>query len=392
VAAIACLAAAPLRAQAPEPDTRIAVIEQQQAQKSTELHPDVPNGAEKYLDYAETYLTTSRGWHPFFESALSGGGFTLGAGHMTFVGPYNTFDVRGSLTPSGYKRLEAEYAAPRLLNRRGSLSVIAGWREAPQVRFHGIGTNTPAEPRVQYAFEQPYAAATFTFRPVHRNLLLRGGFEASQWDQEESNSDEPSVEDVYTPETLPGLGAKVTYLHSQATAGIDTRPGAGYARRGGFYGVTFHDYTDRDAAFGFKLIDYEVIQHVPILRESWVLSFRGAASVTGSKDDQEIPFFMLPAVGGGSSLRGYSSWRFRDRNSLELQAEWRVMVSRFLDLAFFYDAGKVTAHTRDLNLKGLKDDFGVGVRFHGPLSTPLRIELARSSEGTTLVFAASAVF
>lgn len=32
---------------------------------------------------------------------------------------------------------------------------------------------------------------------------------------------------------------------------------------------------------------------------------------------------MLPSVGGGSSLRGFASWRFRDRNSLLLQAEWR---------------------------------------------------------------------
>ena len=51
------------------------------------------------------------------------------------------------------------------------------------------------------------------------------------------------------------------------------------------------------------------------------------------EDGQEIPFFMLPALGGGSSLRGFTSWRFRDRNSLLLQAEWRVIVNRFLDMA-----------------------------------------------------------
>ena len=55
---------------------------------------------------------------------------------------------------------------------------------------------------------------------------------------------------------------------------------------------------------------------------------------------------MLPSVGGGSSLRGFSSWRFRDSNSLLLQAEWRIMVNRFLDTAFFYDAGKVAAQHR----------------------------------------------
>ena len=41
------------------------------------------------------------------------------------------------------------------------------------------------------------------------------------------------------------------------------------------------------------------------------------------------------------------------------------MVNRFIDTAVFYDAGKVTARTRDLDLDGLKTDGGFGFRFHG---------------------------
>jgi hypothetical protein len=35
---------------------------------------------------------------------------------------------------------------------------------------------------------------------------------------------------------------------------------------------------------------------------------------------------------------------------------------------------------------------GIGVRFHSPLATPLRIELAKGREGMHLVFAGSAAF
>ena len=123
-----------------------------------------------------------------------------------------------------------------------------------------------------------------------------------------------------------------------------------------------------------------------------MLSFRGRVQTAFDKDGQQIPFFMLPALGGGSTLRGYSSWRFRDQNSLLLQAEWRIMVNRYLDLAFFYDAGKVTARTSDLDFDGLKDDFGFGLRFHGPFATPLRVELARSRESRSqFIFSSSAV-
>ena len=188
------------------------------------------------------------------------------------------------------------------------------------------------------------------------------------------------------------MGATTKYLHSQATVGFDWRTSPGYSRRGGYYGITAHDFNDTDNVFGFRQVDYEAIQHFPVLRETWVFSFRVRAQTTADKRDQDVPFFMLPYLGGSSSLRGYTSLRFRDQNSLLLQGEWRIMASRFLDSAVFYDAGKVTARRSDLDFKGLKHDIGFGLRFHGPISTPLRVELAKGSEGLVLVVATSAVF
>jgi hypothetical protein len=101
---------------------------------------------------------------------------------------------------------------------------------------------------------------------------------------------------------------------------------------------------------------------------------------------------MMPSVGGGSSLRGFTSWRFRDLNSLLLSAEWRVLANRFLDVALFYDAGKAVADRSDLDFSRLKSDFGIGFRLHGPAATPLRVEFAKSNEGIALVFSAHAAF
>jgi hypothetical protein len=387
------IVARPAAAQAPEEPTRAALIEQAEAEQARQAHPYVPNKAERYLDYAEGYLAGGIKFHPFFENAYSGGGFTLGAGYRRYLGSYNSVDLRGSITFSGYKRVESEFLAPRIFKRQGTLSIVGGWREATQVGYYGLGTSNTVDDRANYGFKQPYGVATLTVRPDHGLVLLRGSVEASQWQQTPgSGTDHPSVETVYTPATLTGLGASVTYLHSQGTVALDSRPSAGYARRGSYFGVTFHDFADPDSRYGFTQIDYEGIQHVPLVREAWVLSFRGAVSTTGTKSGEEIPFFMLPAVGGGSSLRAYSSWRFRDRSHMELQAEWRVIVNRFLDMAVFTDAGKVTAHTRDLGFDGLKHDYGLGFRLHGPLSTPLRIDFAKGNEGFRIVWAASAVF
>ncbi|MBP1605707.1 MAG: outer membrane protein/protective antigen [Acidobacteria bacterium] len=375
-------------------DTRAGRIAVQQQAKSGELKPYEPNKAEIWVKkLEEQFLTGALKWHPFFDSAYAGGGFTLGAGYLTHVSDYNTLDVRGSITFTGYKRLEAEFLAPRLFGRRGTLSVIGGWREATQVGFYGFGTgNTSKDDRANYSFTQPYGAATLEVWPTRKWLVLVGGVDYSQWDVGEGGGSAPSVEEVYTPETLPGLGAKVTYLHALGTAAFDWRESPGYTRRGGHYGVTFHEYSDTDDTYSFRQVDYEAIQHIPLFREAWVLSLHGRVQTTYADDDQVIPFFMLPSLGGGSSLRGFTSWRFRDRHSLLLQAEWRVLVNSFFDTALFYDAGKVTDSRSDLDLEDLKSDYGIGFRLHGPAATPLRVELAKSNEGLVLVFSAKASF
>ena len=380
--------------QAPRATTREGEIEQEQAAKAKTLHPYVANKAEAIFQRVDTILEggTLR-WHPFLDSAYRGGGFTLGVGHASYVSPYNYIDARGSYTVKDYKRAEVEFVAPRMFNRRARLSLLGGWREATQVGFYGFGMDTSKDDRTNYRFQQPYGSALFTLFPARRVLMLRGGAELSQWEQKSGQGSFPSVEENYTPATLPGLGAKITYLHTQGTLGLDSRTSPDYTRRGVFLGATLHDYNDRDKDFGFQMTEYEGIAHLPILRETWVLSFRGRVQTASEKDGQQIPFFMMPSVGGGSSLRGFSSWRFRDRNSLLLQGEWRIMVNRYLDLAFFYEAGKVTSRTSDLDFDGLKDDVGFGFRFHGPFATPLRIELARSRESSlSFIFSTGASF
>ena len=377
---------------APEGTTRQGAIEQAQADKDNQLQPFTLGKAERDANKIENILANGLTWYPFFENAYQGGGFPLGLGYRRYVSPYNQIDVRGSYTFSGYKRAEAEFVAPHLFNRRGELSLLGGWREATEVGFYGIGPDSLAENRTNYAFRQPYTQATLTLRPTRRHWLIQGGTEWTEWQQQPAHGSSPSVDTTYTPETLPGLDADVTYIHSQATMGFDWRPFPGYARRGGYYAVTAHDYTDTSSDFGFNRIDYEAIQHFPILREAWAITLRGLVQTAFHKGGQEIPFFMLPSLGGGSTLRGFSSWRFRDRNSLLLQAEWRVMANRFFDTAFFYDTGKVAARPSDLDFNGLQHDYGVGFRFHSLDATVLRVDVARSDEGTRFVFAASRVF
>src|SRR5262249_38323586 len=83
-------------ASAQEPTTREAVIEDAQTVKSQNLTPARAGKAEEYVsNLMDAFLSGQVKWHPFWQSAYTGGGFTLGAGYRAFVSPYNTLDVRG---------------------------------------------------------------------------------------------------------------------------------------------------------------------------------------------------------------------------------------------------------------------------------------------------------
>jgi outer membrane protein assembly factor BamA len=87
----------------------------------------------------------------------------------------------------------------------------------------------------------------------------------------------------------------------------------------------------------------------------------------------------MPSI-GGSTLRGYQDFRFRDRNRLVMNAELRWTPARFMDMAVFYDTGKVAARREDLDFDGLQNSYGLGMRLIGPKGYALSLEAAHSRE------------
>ena len=54
--------------------------------------------------------------------------------------------------------------------------------------------------------------------------------------------------------------------------------------------------------------------------------------------------------------------------------------------------GKVAPFRSGLTLNDLKTDYGIGVRFHTPGATALRVDVARGDEGMRLVIAGGPAF
>jgi hypothetical protein len=372
-------------------DTRAATIAAEQAAKDTRLTPYTHNKAERtFLALKDDLLVNPNGFYPYLDSVYSGGGFTLGAGYRRFYGDRTHWDVRGLLSMKSYKLLELTTDSWGHYDGRLDLHARFGWRDATQVAYHGLGIDSP-EDRANFRMKQTYVAGDLWLRPKSP-FVLGAGLGLEDFSLEEGKGNAPSIEDVFTPDTAPGLGVSPTYVHTFGSAGIDWRPSPGYARSGGLYALTYHNYADGDSTYSFDRLDADVVQHIPVFRENWVFSLRGRMQTTLGDSDQ-VPYFLLPSLGSGGTLRAYSSWRFRDRHAVLASGEFRWIPNRLgLDMAIFYDAGQVAPERDDFVLRRFRTDVGVGVRFHSPIATPLRIEMAHGREGWHLVFAGSAAF
>lgn len=379
-------------AAAQEQDSRAAAIAAEQSHKAAELKPYQPGAAERWtVTLRKEFLEEPAGLYPYLASVYSGGGFTLGAGYRQFYGDRTHWDLKGLYSLKAYKLIELSTDSWGHSKGRLDLHGRLGWRDAAEVAFYGLGTNTSQDERANFRMTQMYVGGDLQFRPG-RYVVLGGGGAFEDFTLEDGAGTAPSIEEVFTPATAPGLGDSPKYLHMLASAGIDWRPAAGYARRGGLYQLTYHNYADIDGDYSFDRVDGEIVQHLPLLRENWVVSLHGLVQTTLG-DEDVVPYFLLPSLGSGSTLRGYSSWRFRDRHSLLLTGELRWIPNRMaVDMGIFYDMGKVTSRWDDLSLEGLKSNVGIGIRFHSLVATPLRIELASGRDGLQLVFSGSAAF
>ena len=277
------------------------------------------------------------------------------------------------------------FLAPRVFNRRGSLTMLGGWREATQVGFYGFGTETTSKAnRANYAFKQPFGSAALDFWPTRQLLLLsrRPGSVAVEPGSGTRRGavggrglhagDAPGT---WQPSGLPAL-AREESASTGARRPVTPAPAAPTA-------ITFHDYRDQGGAFGFRRTDYEAFQHIPVLRDAWVLSLHGRLELANAADQRRFPSSCCrrsaavrrcaASRAGASAISTACCCRPSGACWSTASSTWRRSTTP--------GASRRAAATGS---RALKSDYGLGFRFHGPLATPLRIELAKSNEGLRL--------
>jgi outer membrane protein assembly factor BamA len=166
----------------------------------------------------------------------------------------------------------------------------------------------------------------------------------------------------------------------------DLRDVPGNPTSGGIYRVGFAAFHDLDGSrYSFRRVEVDAAQYVPLFHKNWVVAVRGRVALSQTASGQEVPFYLMPTLGGENSLRAYGDYRFRDRNVALLGAEYRWPVLRMIDAALFADAGTVGSTAGQLWHARPNVDLGFGLRLHSTSRSIARIDVAKGREGVRVI-------
>ena len=162
-----------------------------------------------------------------------------------------TVNFTGLYSSNNYKLFEVGVQRPRHVPAAHDARAHAGWRDATQVAYHGLGIDSP-EDRTEYRMKQGYAGAEVTSRPQPW-AIFKGGAHLRGLHVVGGSGSIPSIEEVHTPATAPGLGANPDYLHVNGVGGNRHAPRRP-ATRGGACSTrsAYHDYDDRDDTYTLR--------------------------------------------------------------------------------------------------------------------------------------------
>jgi hypothetical protein len=360
-------------------EQRQAREEKQQAAKP--YSPTVLERTLKGLESGGVPLITRDGVYAKLGSLTTGSGFAYGAGYRTHRFPTREgeFNLWAGASIKGYWATEARLRFPSLADGRLLAEGYARRHEYPQEDYFGLGPDSPREAQSDYAVRMNTFGGRVAVRPAPI-VAIGGGLEYLH-PRVGNGSDKalPSIGDSFDEASAPGISAQPNFVRSIAFVDIDYRRPLN-ARKGGWYRAEFSHYDDRDlGAFSFNRFDLDLRQFVSVLSERRIFVARAFISTSDTANGQEMPFYLMPTLGGNDSLRGFRDYRFRAPHALLLQGEYRFEIWSGLDGALFYDTGKAAMRRADLKLENLERDYGAGFRFNTDNGIVVRVDAAFGS-------------
>ncbi len=239
-----------------------------------------------------------------------------------------------------------------LRNERYYYTGFYGYYRYPD-KFWGVGGDTPD------GAEENYRKNDFESSTSVQRRILPGIYAGPLFQFRYMNVDERDSHGALRGGAIPGSrggpasGLGVILRH-------DTRDNT-YQPSTGFYNqisaVAFGDGVGSD--YAFKVLSLDLRMYARSFFRSHVIALQTYdVFISG-----EAPFQMLALLGGSYCMRGYYLGRYRDRNMITAQAEYRLPIAWRFGAAAFAGAGDVQSDLHEFSVDRLKYSAGFGVRF-----------------------------
>jgi outer membrane protein assembly factor BamA len=219
-------------------------------------------------------------------------------------------------------------------------------------KFWGVGNFTGEENKESYSFQQ------FLINPQILRKISRKFYAGLFYEYQKVYSIQYTSGGRFDSENISGRkGSEVSGLG--AILAWDSRDHAFSPGKGFFIQFTAAQFSPVFKS-QYSFFNYQLdLRNFYTLFKKHVLAFQ----VMGYLTSGNVPLRNLALLGGSDIMRGYYAGRYRDKDILATQAEYRFPVYKKFGLVFFAGGGRVSDRLKNFTLNGIRYSVGGGIRF-----------------------------
>lgn len=374
-------------------------IEQKRADKKALLHPEKTTVPTKLFNkLIDLGLIEESGYDPIKRGSslkVKLGGMRSGSGQTLGIGyGYNglwqkrlNFEVSARGTRKKAFMFDLEIDLPGFHAGRGEWSLYAKYENSPSMNYFGPGPDSNLSNRTSFRLEDTGVDIEGRYRLMD-NLYLGGsigGYFPNVGRGQRSSV--PSTEEIFDPQMTPGLDHQADFLRTGTFLQLDYLDMPEAPRAGGNYIAKYSHYRDLSLdRHDFNYLHAAMEHYIPYWNKTRVVALYMGGWFNWTREDQVVPFYLQPTLGGSKFLRGFERYRFRDHNAILMSIEhrWHLYAGGFG--ALFFEAGKVAPEPSELSLSELEYSGGIGFRFTIRDEVVIRVDNAVSREGYRLIW------
>ena len=349
--------------------------------------------ARGYL-WAETRIDgaapASDGFFPEFGGIIPGGGISVGPGYRhRLFGDRAIVRASAAVSPRRYTMMRSDIEWPQLLHHRLSLGGQVKYQDFTQINFFGIGSRSLKSDQTDYRLKDLDALAFGTARlKPWLSVTGRAGLLQRLAIDRGLSTLYPSAAKRFDDIGAPGLTQQPNYVHADVAVDVNTLDMPGYPSSGGRYRASVAMFHDRDLArYSFRR--FEADARPVCAARSIGAGVQRTDRRVADRAGQEVPFYMLPSLGGSNSLRGYLDYRFRDRDVLLMNADTACR-SCAVSTPRCSTTREASRRPRVCSRARSTPTTVSGLRLHSATHMLVRLDVARGEEGTRALVSFSA--